>query len=87
VLTVVNLDATFRQSAWVHLDAGWLGVGGQESFEVVDLLSGQRFNWRDGGNFVILDPADMPAHVLRIEGPDGRAITTKEASNERSGAT
>ncbi|MDB5847669.1 MAG: alpha,4-glucan--maltose-phosphate maltosyltransferase [Rhodoferax sp.] len=87
VLTVVNLDATFRQSAWVHLDAGWLGVGGQESFEVVDLLSGQRFNWRDGGNFVILDPADMPAHVLRIEGPGVRAKTTEEASNERSGAT
>ncbi|APW38157.1 alpha-1,4-glucan--maltose-1-phosphate maltosyltransferase [Rhodoferax koreense] len=67
VLTVVNLDATFRQSGWVHLDAAWLGAGGVETFEVFDLLSGQRFTWRDGGNFVILDPAEMPAHILRIE--------------------
>ncbi len=66
VLTVVNLDAVFRQSGWVQIDAAWLGAGGRESFEVEDLLTGQRFTWRDGGNFVILDPALMPAHVLRI---------------------
>ncbi len=67
VLTVINLDATFRQSAWVDVDASWLGAGGSDSFEVFDLLSAQRFTWRHGGNFVILDPAEMPAHILRIE--------------------
>ncbi len=66
VLTVVNIDATFRQTGWVQVDAAWLGVGGVESFEVADQLSGERFQWHDGGNFVILDPAAMPAHVLRI---------------------
>ena len=67
VLTIVNLDATFRQTGWVHIDAAWLGVGGTESFEAFDLLSAQHFHWHDGGNFVILDPAEMPAHILRIK--------------------
>ena len=73
VLTVVNLDATFRQSGWVHIDAAWLGVGGRENFEVLDLLSGQRFTWHDGANFVLLDPSTMPAHVLRIGGASSGA--------------
>ena len=91
MLTVVNLDPTFRQSGWVVVDAGWLGVGGRESFDAFDLLSGQRFSWRDGGNFVILDPNDMPAHVLRIEtrtSPMAEQFQVPtEAITERGGPT
>jgi starch synthase (maltosyl-transferring) len=67
VLTVVNLDATFTQSAWVQVDAQWLGVGGSVGFVAEDLLTGQRFDWHDGANFVILVPSQMPAHVLAIQ--------------------
>ena len=66
VLTVVNLDPHHRQSGWVHVDAYWLGLDPHQSYQVYDMLSGQTFTWRNGGNFVILDPADMPAHVLRV---------------------
>ena len=66
VLTVVNLDPHHRQSGWVHVDAYWLGLDPHQSYPVYDMLSGQTFTWRNGGNFVILDPADMPAHVLRV---------------------
>ena len=55
-------------STTIHLDLGALGEVG-ESFEVEDLLTGERFTWgRDP--FVILDPAHRPAHVLRIIHPD-----------------
>ncbi len=67
VLTVVNIDATFTQSGWVHLDAAWLGAEGS-SFVAEDLLTGQSFDWQDGGNFVILVPSQMPAHVIKIRG-------------------
>ena len=70
VLTVVNIDATFTQSGWVHIDAAWLGVGGQGRFVAEDLLTGQSFDWQDGGNFVILTPSQMPAHVLAIHRSD-----------------
>lgn len=67
VLTVVNIDATFTQSGWVHLDAAWLGAEGG-GFVAEDLLTGQSFDWQDGGNFVMLVPSQMPAHVIKIRG-------------------
>jgi starch synthase (maltosyl-transferring) len=67
VLTVVNIDATFTQSGWVHVDAAWLGAQGG-SFVAHDLLTDRSFDWQDGGNFVILVPSEMPAHVIEIRG-------------------
>jgi starch synthase (maltosyl-transferring) len=29
-------------------------------------LSDQRYQWRDGRNFVMLDPARLPAHVFLL---------------------
>jgi starch synthase (maltosyl-transferring) len=69
VLTVVNIDATFTQTGWVHVDAAWLGVDGG-GFAVEDLLTGQRFDWHDGGNYVSLVPSQMPAHILAIKRSD-----------------
>ena len=69
MIVVVNLDPHFRQSGWVHVDAAALGLAGAASFEVEDLLTGNAFTWHHGGNFVILDPAEMPAHLLRVRTP------------------
>ena len=65
---VVSLTAHDRD-AWttLSLDLDALGVG--ESFEVEDLLTGERFRWgRDP--YVILSAEDRPAHVLRIIHPE-----------------
>ena len=65
---VVSLTAHDRD-AWttLHLDLDALGVG--ESFEVEDLLTGERYSWgRDP--YVILSAADRPAHILRIIHPE-----------------
>ncbi|MEO8856329.1 MAG: alpha-1,4-glucan--maltose-1-phosphate maltosyltransferase [Burkholderiaceae bacterium] len=68
IVTVVNLDPVFRQSGWVQVDAEWLGVADPTlPFQVEDLLGGQTFHWNNGTNFVILDPARAPAHVLRVQ--------------------
>jgi starch synthase (maltosyl-transferring) len=64
ILTVVNLDPRNTQSGWLELDAHALGIEGE--FQMHDLLSGQRFLWQGGRNFVQLDPHRSPAHVFRL---------------------
>jgi starch synthase (maltosyl-transferring) len=66
VLTVVNLDPRNTQSGWLELDAGALGIDPDKQFQMHDLLSGQRFLWQGGRNFVQLDPHRTPAHVFRL---------------------
>ena len=59
ILTVVNLDFHHPQSGWVDLD-----IDG--TFQVEDLLSGGRYTWSRGRNYVQLDPHRLPAHVFRV---------------------
>lgn len=66
VLTVVNLDPYNPQSGWLVLDLEALGVDQEPPYQVHDLLSDQRFQWRGARNFVMLDPQRMPAHVFRV---------------------
>jgi starch synthase (maltosyl-transferring) len=63
VCVIVNLDAARRQAGWVELPAA-----AEAEYEVVDLLNGPIYRWRGAGswNFVDLDPAVTPAHVLRV---------------------
>jgi len=66
VLTVVNLDPHHVQSGWVELDLQALGLDPDRPYQVHDLLSEQRYQWRGGRNFVMLDPARLPAHVFVV---------------------
>jgi starch synthase (maltosyl-transferring) len=66
VLTVVNLDPHNVQSGWLELDLDTLQVDASRPFQVHDLLSDQRYQWRAGRNYVMLDPWRMPAHVFRL---------------------
>jgi starch synthase (maltosyl-transferring) len=72
LLVVVNLDPHHARSAWVHLDLAELGVTGAGPFEVHDLLSGARYEWQGPDNFVVLDPAVVPAHVFAVRPAAGR---------------
>jgi starch synthase (maltosyl-transferring) len=66
VLTVVNLDPYDVQSGWVDLDLAALQIDADRVYQVHDLLSDQRFQWRGRRNYVLLDPRRMPAHVFRV---------------------
>jgi starch synthase (maltosyl-transferring) len=59
VLTVVNLDLHHPQAGFVDLDF-------EGSFEVQDLLSGGRYTWSRGRNYVELNPHTLPAHVFKV---------------------
>jgi starch synthase (maltosyl-transferring) len=60
VLVVVNLDPH-------HLHSGWIDFGTPgDLYELHDLLSGGRYTWRGGRNYVELNPHTLPAHVFRV---------------------
>jgi starch synthase (maltosyl-transferring) len=66
IIVVVNLDPHHPQSGWIELDLGLLGLDDSSPYQVHDLLSDQRYPWRGRRNYVMLDPARMPAHVLKL---------------------
>jgi starch synthase (maltosyl-transferring) len=66
VICVVNVDVTWAQEGGCHVP---YDLGVPPAFVVTDLLSGDRFDWHVGRNYVRLDPGERAAHVLRVETP------------------
>jgi starch synthase (maltosyl-transferring) len=66
IILVVNLDPHQPREANTWLDLGALGVTGDRPFEVHDELGGETYTWHGAVNYVRLDPARQPAHVLHV---------------------
>jgi len=64
VIVVVNLDPHHAQEGSAIVPAQ---LGLPPAFAVTDQLSGERFDWRIGPNYVRLDPWTRQAHILRVE--------------------
>jgi starch synthase (maltosyl-transferring) len=67
IVTVVSLDHAGVQSGWVDLDLGPLGVDPTRPYVMHDLLTGARYQWHGGRNFVMLDAAGLAAHLFALE--------------------
>jgi starch synthase (maltosyl-transferring) len=63
VICVVNLDPHNAQEGLVHVP---YDLGVPPAFTVEDLLDGSVYQWRLGGNYVRMDPAERAGHVLRV---------------------
>ncbi|MEN3282585.1 MAG: hypothetical protein V7607_3725 [Solirubrobacteraceae bacterium] len=63
IICVVNLDPHNAQEGLVHIPYE-LGVA--PAFTAEDLLDGSVYQWRVGGNYVRMDPAERAGHVLRV---------------------
>jgi starch synthase (maltosyl-transferring) len=63
VICVVNLDPHHAQEGLVHVP---YELGVPPAFTVEDLLDGDVYQWRLGGNYVRLDPSERAGHVLRV---------------------
>jgi starch synthase (maltosyl-transferring) len=65
VVTIVNLDPFWKQSGWIELPVE--RIPGEPEYQVHDLLNEGTYTWRAGAwNYVELDPAVTPAHVLHV---------------------
>jgi starch synthase (maltosyl-transferring) len=63
IVGVVNLDPYSAQEGLVQVP---YELGVPPAFTVDDLLEGTEYQWRVGGNYVRLDPAERAGHVLRV---------------------
>ena len=66
IVVVVNLDPRYTQSGWVSLNLDALRIEPAHPFQVHDLLTDARYAWHGPRNFVMLDPARIPAHLFRV---------------------
>lgn len=73
ILTVVNLDPHNPHEGVVQVPAWELGLPTDRAFVAEDLLSGERYAWHDGQNYVRLDPGRAPAHLLWLRSEEPRS--------------
>jgi starch synthase (maltosyl-transferring) len=67
VLVVVNLNPHETRETFVHLWLPALGLDWDTGpFDVHDELTGATYTWYGSSNYVRLDPASEPAHVLHV---------------------
>ncbi len=66
IIVIVNLDPHNPHSGNIDLDLDALRLDASRPFQVHDLLSGARFTWHSGRNFIQLNPHIVPAHIFRI---------------------
>ena len=67
ILVAVNTDPANVQEGIVHVPIEDMGIDDDEPYVVHDLLTGERYTWRGARNYVRLDPAERPGHVLLVE--------------------
>ena len=66
IIVIANVDPHSVRETITHLDVASLGL--PDSFEVIDLITGQRYAWgRD--TYVRLDAFAEPVHVLHVVPP------------------
>lgn len=66
VVAVVTLDPHYKQAGWVSLDVDGAEAGSGTPYQMHDLLTDARLLWRDGRNYMELDPHSSPAHIFRV---------------------
>jgi starch synthase (maltosyl-transferring) len=66
VLMVVNLDPSNTQAGWVRIPLEDMELEPEQTYQVHDLITEQRFQWRGEYNYVELNPQVLPAHVFRV---------------------
>jgi starch synthase (maltosyl-transferring) len=66
VIVVVNLDPHHAQAGWIEIPLEELGIDSEQPYQADDLLGGARYLWHGPRSYVALDPAVVPAHVLRV---------------------
>ncbi len=66
LLIIVNLDAWHPQEAMVSVPLEEFSLAEDQPFEVEDLLTNDRYQWRGRRNYIRLIPGQKAGHILRI---------------------
>lgn len=66
IIGLVNLDPYHKQSGWVDLPLDALGIDPHHPYQMHDLLTGARYLWNTGRNYVELNPQGAQAHIFHL---------------------
>lgn len=66
ILVVVNLDPFQTHETMIHFPLDDFGMPHDEQFEAHELITGERYFWSGGSQFVRLDPRKESAHLLHL---------------------
>ncbi len=66
MLCVVNMDSYYKQSGWVQVPLGKMGLAADEEYTVKDLITQASYTWTGEWNFVELNPHGLPFHCFQI---------------------
>jgi starch synthase (maltosyl-transferring) len=66
LLVIVNLDPHQAHEATTWLDLDALRIAPGTSYAAHDELTDTTYWWRGAANYVRLDPAVQPAHILHL---------------------
>jgi starch synthase (maltosyl-transferring) len=69
IIVVANFNTAGREAGWIDLNLAALGIAPDQEYEVRDVFAGGSFRWRGARNYVELDPAVTPGHVLEVRRP------------------
>jgi starch synthase (maltosyl-transferring) len=72
ILCAITVDPVYPQTAFVHAPLAESGIGETETYQVEDLLTGEKFFWTGERNFISLNPHTRPAHIFRVRRKAGR---------------
>ena len=65
IIVVANTDPQSVRETTVQLDITKLGMQHGDSFEVIDLITNEKYDWT-GSNYVRLDSFVEPVHILKV---------------------
>ncbi|MDX2001919.1 MAG: alpha-1,4-glucan--maltose-1-phosphate maltosyltransferase [Chitinophagales bacterium] len=67
ILTVINLDTNNQQAGWIQVPLYLFHLPYGEAYTVHDLMTGNKYTWKDEWNYVMLHPNIAPAHMFHLE--------------------
>jgi len=67
IVTVVNLDPNHAQEDFVTLPLWKFGIEDWQTYQMRDLLTGEKYYWKGPRNYVRLDPKAVPAHIFLLK--------------------
>ena len=66
LILAINLDPFNTHDSWMNIPIEDYGIADDEAFQALELITGERYEWRGRRQFVRLDPGRIPGQIFLI---------------------
>jgi starch synthase (maltosyl-transferring) len=67
IVVVVNLDPHNTHEDLLTFPIDQFGLQGWQTYQMLDLLTGEKYHWKGHEQYIRLDPNQTPAHVFKLK--------------------